>query len=93
MENNVTEERQPRRKFTARKPMRKRGPSCPFCADSSKRITYKDVESLRMFLTERGKIKPRRRAGTCAKHQRVVAREIKRARHLALIPFSPEHLR
>ncbi len=93
MENNVTEEKQPRRKFTARKTTRKRRPSCPFCADESKTITYKDVESLRLFLTERGKIKPRRRAGTCAKHQRVVAREIKRARHLALIPFSPEHLR
>lgn len=92
MENNVTEERQSRRKYP-RKPMRKRGPSCPFCADSSRRITYKDVESLRAFLTERGKIKPRRRAGTCARHQRVVAREIKRARHLALIPVSPEHLR
>ncbi|MBC7260078.1 MAG: 30S ribosomal protein S18 [Chloroflexi bacterium] len=92
MENNV-EEKQPRRRFTARKPMRKRRPSCPFCTDTSKRISYKDVESLRFFLTERGKIKPRRRAGTCAKHQRVVAREIKRARHLALIPFSPEHLR
>lgn len=92
MENDVTEERSQRKKY-ARKPVRKRRPSCPFCADESKTITYKDVESLRFFLTERGKIKPRRRAGTCAKHQRVVAREIKRARHLALIPFSPEHLR
>jgi len=88
----VTEERPQRRRYP-RRGMRKRRPTCPFCADGSKTITYKDVESLRFFLTERGKIKPRRRAGTCAKHQRVVAREIKRARHLALIPFSPEHLR
>jgi small subunit ribosomal protein S18 len=51
------------------------------------------VDSIRYFLTERGKIKPRRRAGTCARHQRMVAREIKRARHLALIPYSPEHVR
>jgi len=73
--------------------MRRRRIVCPFCANSEKRIDYKEVDSLRFFLTERGKIKPRRKSGTCARHQRLVAREIKRARHLALIPFCPEHLR
>jgi len=51
-------------------------------------VSYKDSEALRRFTTERGKILPRRITGTCAKHQRLVAREIKRARFLALLPFS-----
>jgi small subunit ribosomal protein S18 len=50
-------------------------------------VDYKDSDSLRRFTTERGKILPRRITGTCAKHQRLVAREIKRARSLALLPF------
>ncbi len=50
-------------------------------------IDYKQTDLLREFLTERGKIMPRRRTGTCARHQRMLARAIKRARHLALLPF------
>ena len=92
MDNRMNDDRQRRRPMN-RRPMRKKGPSCPFCADKGRKINYKDVDSIRYFLTERGKIKPRRRAGTCARHQRMVAREIKRARHLALIPYSPEHIR
>ena len=87
------ERQQQQRRRPPRRPFRKKGPSCPFCADKERKINYKDVDSIRYFLTERGKIKPRRRAGTCARHQRMVAREIKRARHLALIPYSPEHVR
>lgn len=59
---------------------------CRFCTQKVK-IDYKEPESLRRFITERGKILPRRITGTCAKHQRHLASEIKRARMLALLPF------
>ena len=61
---------------------------CRFCTEKDLVIDYKDVKSLRNLITERGKIIPRRIYGTCAKHQRHVAEAIKRARHLALIPYS-----
>jgi small subunit ribosomal protein S18 len=61
---------------------------CKFCIDSKLVITYKDPRSLRYFLTERGKIIPRRILGTCAKHQRDLCQEVKRARNLALISFT-----
>jgi small subunit ribosomal protein S18 len=54
---------------------------------------YKEVDTLRRFITERGKIRPRRQTGLSAKNQRRLAREIKRARHLALLPFTDEHSR
>jgi small subunit ribosomal protein S18 len=60
---------------------------CRFCADSSLIINYKDPKTLRYFITERGKIIPRRISGTCAKHQRALTREIKRARTIALLPY------
>ncbi len=60
---------------------------CRFCADSSLIIDYKDVNSLRYFTTERGKIIPRRISGACAKHQRSLAMAIKRARTVALMPY------
>ena len=60
---------------------------CRFCADSSLEINYKNPKPLKSFLTERGKIIPRRISGTCAKHQRYLAREIKRARTIALLPY------
>jgi small subunit ribosomal protein S18 len=59
---------------------------CKFCLQKLK-IDYKDAEVLRRFITERGKILPRRITGTCAKHQRVLAVAIKRARIIALLPF------
>ena len=61
---------------------------CRFCADEN-RIDYKDVRTLNHYITERGKIVPRRITGTCAKHQRELAVAIKRARHIALIQFGP----
>ena len=61
---------------------------CKFCADSSLVIDYKDIKTLRYFITERGKITPCRISGTCAKHQRVLALAIKRARNMALLPFT-----
>jgi small subunit ribosomal protein S18 len=60
---------------------------CRFCADSSLVIDYKDSKSLRYFITERGKIIPRRISGTCAKHQRVLTHAIKQARSIALLPY------
>ncbi|NLG99848.1 MAG: 30S ribosomal protein S18 [Chloroflexi bacterium] len=61
---------------------------CQFCADKNATIDYKQSDFLRRFITEDGKIRPRRQTGTCAKHQRELATAIKRARHLALLPFT-----
>lgn len=74
------------RRFTRRK-------VCAFCVDRVEHIDYKDFENLRRFLTDRGKIRPRRKTGTCASHQRRLALAIKRARHLALLPYTAEHIR
>ncbi|MCG6894997.1 MAG: 30S ribosomal protein S18 [Desulfobacteraceae bacterium] len=60
---------------------------CRFCADSGMKIDYKDPKTLKYFITERGKIIPRRISGTCAKHQRALTLAIKRARAIALLPF------
>lgn len=64
---------------------------CRFCADSSLTIDYKDYATLRHFVTERGKIIPRRISGNCARHQRKITAAIKRARDVALIPFTVAH--
>ncbi len=61
---------------------------CRFCADHNLKIDYKEANALKLFVTERAKIIPRRISGNCAKHQREVARAIKRARILALLPFT-----
>lgn len=66
---------------------------CRFCADHVSEVDYKDLGRLRQFLSDRGKIEPRRKTGTCAKHQRSVNVALKRARHLALLPFTAEHIR
>ncbi|MGQ9492838.1 MAG: 30S ribosomal protein S18 [Anaerolineae bacterium] len=63
---------------------------CPFCANKSLTIDYKKVDLLQKYITERGKIAARRSTGLCAKHQRRLAVAIKRARHLALLPFVAE---
>ncbi|MFH1680531.1 MAG: 30S ribosomal protein S18 [Candidatus Eisenbacteria bacterium] len=63
---------------------------CKFCADKIAEITYKDERRLRRFITDRGKIVPRRISGTCARHQRMLTTAIKRARQLALIPYIGE---
>jgi small subunit ribosomal protein S18 len=60
---------------------------CKLCARKIKTVDYKDVDLLRRFVTDRGKILPRRITGTCAKHQRILASAIKRARMIALLPF------
>lgn len=61
---------------------------CRFCADKYLEIDYKDAQALRYFITDRGKIVPRRISGNCAKHQRALTRAIKRARNIALMPFT-----
>jgi len=61
---------------------------CRFCADKKMDIDYKNIKTLRYFVTERGKIIPRRISGNCAKHQRQVTVAVKRARNIALLPFS-----
>jgi len=66
---------------------------CSFCKDKVKAIDYKDQVKLRHYISDRGKIEPRRRSGTCAKHQRLLAAAIKRARYLALLPYVPAHIR
>ena len=63
---------------------------CQFCVDKTKTIDYKNVETLRSLVSDRGKIRPRRQTGTCARHQRQVAVAIKRARHMALLSFAGE---
>lgn len=60
---------------------------CGFCADNIDEVDYKDIARLRRHLSERGKIEPRRKLGTCARHQRSLTVAIKRARHVALLPF------
>ncbi|MDY3863287.1 MAG: 30S ribosomal protein S18 [Eubacteriales bacterium] len=71
----------------ARPMNRRRKKVCIFCADKVDFIDYKDSGKLRKFISERGKILPRRISGTCAKHQRELNTAIKRARNMALLPF------
>lgn len=75
------------RPYRGRKARRK---VCAFCVDKVETIDYKDVAKLRRFISERAKINPRRITGTCAKHQRQLTEAIKRARHIALLPFSSD---
>jgi len=71
--------------------MRRRG--CEFCIDKINVVDYKDLELLRRYVGDRGKIEPRRKVGVCSRHQRIVAQAIKRARHVALLPYTAEHIR
>lgn len=66
---------------------------CAFCADKNLPIDYKRSEMFGRFISARGTIEPRKKTGTCARHQRRLAVAIKRARHIALLPFSQEHIR
>jgi small subunit ribosomal protein S18 len=85
------------REYRSRKPGRsKYVPKrrvCVFCRDKIEKIDYKDPSVLRPYISDRGKIAPRRKSGACARHQRKLAASIKRARHLALLPYVAEHIR
>lgn len=76
-----------------RRQFRSRRKVCAFCVDKEKVINWKNVDVLRRIIADNGKIHPRRKTGTCAKHQRQLAIAVKRARHLALLPFTTEHIR
>mgnify|MGYP001155640650 CR=1 FL=1 len=76
--------------FRPRGGRRGRRKVCTFCVDKTTAIDYKDVSRLRRFVSDRGKIVPRRVTGTCAKHQRMLTGAIKRARHVALLPFAAD---
>ena len=66
---------------------------CAFCVDKVRHIDYKEPGKLRRYVSDRGKIEPRRKTGTCARHQRGLTTAIKRARFIALLPFTSEHIR
>ncbi len=85
------EDRGDRRGGGGRFGARRRG--CEFCIDKIDQPDYKDVVTLRRYITDRGKLEPRRKVGTCAKHQRRVAVAVKRARVIALLPYTAEHVR
>ena len=82
----MDKERKPKRSFTGHS----RKKVCQFCADKSVTIDYKDVDTLNKYISERGKILPRRITGTCTMHQRAVTTAIKRARTVALLPFDAD---
>lgn len=76
---------------TKRRVVRRRKKVCAFCADkTTDGIDYKDVNKLKRYVSERGKILPRRITGNCAKHQRALTVAVKRARHVALLPYTLE---
>ena len=82
----MDKERKPKRSFTGHR----RKKVCQFCADKTVTIDYKDVDTLKKYISERGKILPRRITGTCTMHQRAVTTAIKRARTVALLPFDAD---
>ncbi len=84
----------PRREFSRERPRRRfipRRKVCSFCVEKIEDINYKDVGRLRRFVSNRAKIDPGRKTGVCARHQRALSRAIKRARMVALLPYSADH--
>ncbi len=81
-----------RKKARKQKKMFQRRKVCRFCADKKLAIDYKEPKTLRLFLSETGKLIPRRISGNCAKHQRPLALAVKRARQVALLPYSTSHV-
>ena len=86
-ENTASDNKEQREARPAVRNNRRRKKVCIFCADKIKEIDYKDIGRLRKCLSERAKILPRRVTGTCAEHQRQLTNAVKRARHVALIPY------
>lgn len=81
------------RPFGRGRDFRSRRKVCTFCVDHVREIDYKDVGRLRRYLSDRGKIEPRRKTGTCAKHQRRLSVALKNARYMALLPYTAAHIR
>lgn len=90
MANNRRERRDPGDSKMGFRVRRARKKVCAFCVDKVDNIDYKDVPKLKKFISERGKILPRRISGNCAKHQRELTVAIKRARHVALLPYTAD---
>ncbi len=65
---------------------------CAFCVQHAESVDYKNADLLQRYISERGRIDPRRKTGTCSRHQRMLTEALKRARHLALLPFSFDHV-
>ena len=88
-QNEGSQERRPRggRRFQRRPRV------CQFCADGVNSLNYKQVDVVKRYVNDAGKIRSRRETGNCAKHQRMVARAVKRARHMALVPYTSDRLR
>ncbi|MBM3152342.1 MAG: 30S ribosomal protein S18 [Chloroflexi bacterium] len=86
MESYEREEQGGERHFYARPKF------CQFCADKNIAIDYKQIEVMRRLVSDNGRIRPRRQTGTCAKHQRILAQEIKRARNIALLPYTGDQM-
>ncbi len=63
---------------------------CPLCANQNYELDYKNAEQVKRFINEKGKILPRRATGACAKHQRVITNIVKRARHIAVVPYTQD---
>ena len=96
MQHAPRSERPPRREGgggRGGRDFRPRRKVCSFCVDKVKHIDYKDVGRLRRYLSDRAKIEPRRKTGTCAKHQRRLSVALKRARFMALLPYTGDHIR
>ena len=74
-------------------PRRPRRKVCSFCVDKVKKIDFKDIGRIRRYVSERGKIDPRRKSGNCAKHQRMLTTALKRARLMAMLPYTADHVR
>lgn len=86
-EREEQQQRPPRRRFGRRPRV------CQFCAEQVSWMDYKQVDLLKRYVSDQGKIRSRRETGTCARHQRMLARAVKRARHMALLPFAAERFR
>jgi small subunit ribosomal protein S18 len=78
---------------SGRRRFHRRPRNCQFCADKINSVDYKQVELVKRYVTDAGKIRSRRETGNCAKHQRMVAKAVKRARHMALVPFASDRMR
>ena len=86
--------RRDRRESSGRGERTSRRKICQFCHDHVREIDYKDAgRFMKRYISDRGKIEPRRKTGTCAKHQRLLSRAIKEARQMALLPYTAEHIR
>ena len=92
-ERPAPRQRDPENQDRPRRSGRGRRRPCVMCVDKMTSVDYKDFNFLRRFVSDRGRIDTRRKTGTCAKHQRALAQAIKRARHLALLPYTADHVR